>query len=218
VAPSSGQSARRSRRGRPPEAEREPRRQAALAAAAAEITERGYAALTMLAVARRAGSSKESLYAWFGSKDGMVAELIRQQAAQTNQAVEAALRDDREPRDVLRLIVGNLLDLLVGETSLALNRAAMASPELATVLLRHGRHTTGPLVERYLAKLARDGIIDADDPAEAFRLLYGLVIQDTQIRALLGEEAPTRSQRTAQAEVAVGRFLALTTDGRTGAS
>jgi hypothetical protein len=94
----------------------------------------------------------------------------------------------------------------------------MASPELATVLLRHGRHTTGPLVERYLAKLARDGVIDADDPAEAFRLLYGLVIQDTQIRALLGEEAPTRSQRTAQAEVAVGRFLALTTDGRTGAS
>lgn len=165
----------------------------------------------MLGVARRAGSSKESLYAWFGNKQGMVAELIRRQSARTNTAVEAALAHDREPRDQLVAIATNLLDLLVGETSLALNRAATTSPELAAVLLRHGRHTTGPLIERYLATLAHAGVIDIDDPAEAFRLLYGLTIQDSQIRALLGETPPTRSERTRQATLAVDRFLTLTT-------
>jgi transcriptional repressor AefR-like protein len=87
----------------------------------------------------------------------------------------------------------------------------MSSAELAAVLLRHGRHTTGPLIERYLATLAHTGVLAIDDPAEAFRLLYGLVIQDSQIRALLGETPPTRAQRTRQATLAVDRFLALTT-------
>ena len=164
----------------------------------------------MLAVARRAGSSKESLYAWFENKDGMVAELIRRQAARTNTAVAAALEDDHEPREMLVAIATNLLDLLVGETSLALNRAAMSSPELAAVLRRDGRHTTGPLIERYLATLAKAHTIDMDDPAEAFCLLYGLVIQDTQIRALLGETPPTRAARARHATLAVDRFLALT--------
>ena len=35
----------------------------------------------------------------------------------------------------------------------ALNRAAMASPELAETLLASGRHRVGPLVERYLATI-----------------------------------------------------------------
>ena len=46
-------------------------------------------------VAARAGSSKESLYVWFGSKEGLVAELIRRQSARTNTAVESALASSR---------------------------------------------------------------------------------------------------------------------------
>ncbi len=197
------------RRGRPPAAEQAQRRRAALDAALAEITERGYEAVTVLDIARRAGASKESLYAWYGSKQGIVEAVIRQQAEGVNERVDAALRPDAEPRTALVGIATNLLRLLLGETSLALNRAAMTSPALAAALLENGRHRTGPLVERYLARQAAAGRLAIDSPAEAFQLFYGLVLRDLQIRALLGEPPPTGRRLRAEAGTAVERFLRL---------
>jgi hypothetical protein len=78
------------------------------------------------------------------------------------------------------------------------------------VLLAQGRHRTGPIVEAYLARLAAAGRLRIDDPADAFQLLYGLVIQDLQIRVLLGEAPPPPTALAAQARTAVDRFLALT--------
>jgi AcrR family transcriptional regulator len=196
---------RRHPAGRPPAAERAARRDAALDAAVAELCEGGLERLTMTAVARRAGSSKESLYTWFGSKQGMVAAVIRRESAATNERVEAALRrPGADHRGVLVGIARNLLGLLTGEVSLALNRAAMSSPALAAELLAHGRHTTGPIVEGYLARLG------LEDPDDAFRLLYGLTVQDAQIRALLGEAPPDAAEKDDRARRAVDRFVALT--------
>jgi hypothetical protein len=62
----------------------------------------------------------------------------------------------------------------------------------------------------YRARLAEAGRLPVDDPAEAFQLLYGLVIQDLQIRVLLGEAPPPPTALAAQARTAVNRFLALT--------
>jgi AcrR family transcriptional regulator len=203
------------RRGRPPAAERAARRDAALDAALAEIGDNGFERLTMSAVAARAGSSKESLYAWFGSKEGLVGHLIRRQSSRTNAAVEAALATNQPSSEVLVGIATNLLNVLLSDTSLALNRAAMSSPALAKILLQQGRHTTGPLIERYLAQLQQEGMIQIEDPAEAFCLFYGLTIQDSQIRALLGERPPDASERARRAELAVGRFLALAASPQT---
>jgi AcrR family transcriptional regulator len=202
-----------SRRGRPPASERPLRRAAALDAARAELVESGYDAMTMQQVAQRAGSSKESLYKWFGSKQGLVAELIAEQSTSTNAAVKAALENDEDSRTTLTLIATNLLELLVSPVSLALNRAAVTAPDVAADLLKLGRHTTGPLIETYLAKLHREGVLEVEHPAEAFRLLYGLVVQDTQIRALLGESPPSQAARNRQATTAVDRFWSLCSRG-----
>jgi len=78
------------------------------------------------------------------------------------------------------------------------------------VLLAEGRHRTGPIVEAYLARLAAAGRLRIHDPAEAFQLLYGLVVQDLQIRVLLGEPPPPREALAARVRTAVERFLAIT--------
>jgi AcrR family transcriptional regulator len=195
------------RRGRPREGENGARRAAVLDAAFAELVERGYTGTTMLAVARRAGASKETLYSWFGDKRGLFAALVRRQSEQANAGVAEALAADRPPRETLTAFAVRLLRLLLGEASVAINRAAVAAPELAGVLLTEGRHTTGPLVAGYLADLAARGEIAPGDPEEAFRLLYGLVVSDAQIRVLLGEPPPADLEERARR--AVDRFLVL---------
>ncbi|MDQ1013318.1 hypothetical protein QFZ82_007803 [Streptomyces sp. V4I23] len=60
------------------------------------------------------------------------------------KSCSAALIDrPADPRTTLTAIAHDLLTLLVNDVSVALNRAAMTSPELAELLLRHGQHTTG---------------------------------------------------------------------------
>lgn len=203
-----------SRTGRLRAGQRDAREAAVLEAAAELLAERGYGGCTTRAIAQRAGASKETLYSWFGNKAGLFAALVERQAELTNARVEAALSEEGEVQATLTEFAGNLLRLLLGERSIAINRAAIAelstAPELADRLLAHGRHRTGPLVEAYLARQVEGGHLDIDDPADAFRLLYGLIVQDWQIRVLLGEPQPGPQWIEAQAALAVRRFLALT--------
>jgi len=176
------------------------------------LVDSGYEAATMLAVAQRAGASKETLYSWFGSKEGLLAALIRREAEQASAAVERALAGASDPRRTLVSFARGLLTLLLGERSLALNRAALASPELARALLAHGRHTTGPIVERYLARLAADNVIGCGRSSTQFELLYGLIVRDSQIRALLGETPLSPRQITTRSHEAVAAFFTLTAE------
>ena len=63
--------------------------------------------------------------------------------------------------------------------------------------------------ERYLARLHQEGLIQIADQAEAFCLFYGLTIQDSQIRALIGEPPPDAAARSRMARSPVSRFIAL---------
>ena len=180
-----------------------------LDAALGELVDRGYDKVTMLGVARRAGASKETIYSWFGSRDGLFAAVIERNADRSAERVTAALDSDGDPRATLAGYATGLLTLLTGDASIALNRAAMTSPELASLLLASGRHRIGPVVEQYLHRLHLAGDLDVPDPAAAFELLYGLVVQDTQIRVLLGEPPPTAAAIRRRAETAVERFVQL---------
>ncbi|MCB0882488.1 MAG: TetR/AcrR family transcriptional regulator [Thermoleophilia bacterium] len=198
------------RRGRLPAAERERRRRDILRAARELYVEHGYGATTMAMIARRAGASKETLYAWFGDKEGLTRELIEWGADESASAVAAALdQGDGDPVAALTAYADGLLTLLTGPPSVALNRAAMASPALARVLREAGRQRAGRLVSGYLGRLHRAGVIDAPDAEAAFGLLYGLVVQDTQIGVLLGAPAPSARDRAARARAAVERFMRL---------
>ena len=201
------------RRGRLPAAQREARRREVLDAAMAELVEQGAAAVTMAGVARRADASKETLYAWFGNREQLIGELIEANADDSAQHVQAALEhppvDVAGAREALTGYAVALLTLLTGPSSVELNRAAMASPALAQRLLASGRHRVGPLVQEYLRRLDAAGLLAVPDPAQAFRVLYGLVVRDAQIRVLLGEEAPSAPQIQAEAQAAIEQFFTL---------
>ncbi|GAA1674355.1 TetR/AcrR family transcriptional regulator [Fodinicola feengrottensis] len=56
-------------------------RQAILAAAADELTEKGYAALTVEGIAARAGAGKQTIYRWWPSKADVVLDALLEAAA-----------------------------------------------------------------------------------------------------------------------------------------
>ena len=63
-----------------------PRQQAVLTAALDLLVEAGDG-LTMTAVARRASCSKETLYKWFGDRDGLLTATVQWQAAKVRMPV-----------------------------------------------------------------------------------------------------------------------------------
>ncbi|SDU23954.1 TetR/AcrR family transcriptional regulator [Jiangella alkaliphila] len=192
-------------------------REDAILQAAGVVLERdGAAALSTRRVAEQARASKETIYARFGSRRGLLEALVLQQSTATNDLLRAALDApaDRPVRPVLEDAVAGLLTLLTGARSLALNRAAIAGvpadTDLAEVLYQRGRATTGPLFEALLARATASGELDCPDPAEAFGVLFGLAVRDAQITALLGGgPAWTRPMAEARATQAVALFYRL---------
>ena len=202
------------RHGRLPTAERAARRAQILDAAMDEITARGYEQATMAGIARRAGASKETLYAWFDDKAGLVKALIETSAFRFPDVPDPSVVTEGhtidEAREILIACASGLLALVVGREFVALSRAAVTSPELADVLLATGRSRIGSVVEAYLARLHDVGVIHAPDSRESFGLFYGIVVKDVQIRTLLGGVSPGPETRRVQAERAVDGFLVLT--------
>jgi AcrR family transcriptional regulator len=65
------------------------------------FTERGFDAASMDELAERAGVSKPVIYDQFGSKDGLLAEVVDALGIELNHAVILAVQGKTEPRELL---------------------------------------------------------------------------------------------------------------------
>jgi AcrR family transcriptional regulator len=192
-----------------------PRQQQVLTAALELLVESG-AGLTMTAVARRASCSKETLYKWFGDRDGLLTATVQWQAAKVRvPRVDRHRLDARTLRESIEQFARDLLGTLAGEVSVTLNRLAMShageeKPDLGRIVLENGRLEMGRRLKPVL-EAGRDArLIRFDSSEEAFRTFFGLVVRDVQIRLLLGDElklSPTDIERDARR--ATEQFLEL---------
>jgi len=192
-----------------------PRQQQVLTAALGLLVEGGDR-LTMTAVARRASCSKETLYKWFGDRDGLLTATVQWQAAKVRVPhVDRWHLDAAALRTSVEQFARDLLGTIVGEVSVTLNRLAIthAGEEkrgLGAIVLENG-----PLAIRQRLKPVLEAGRDArllrfESSEEAYRVFFGLVVRDVQIRLLLGEELKlTPAQIDHDAEAATEQFFAL---------
>ncbi|SFF24468.1 transcriptional regulator, TetR family [Aureimonas phyllosphaerae] len=149
--------------------------------------------LTMTAVARRASCSKETLYKWFGGRDGLLTATVQWQAAKVR-----AVPLDPQTLDRGRLeasLIGfatDWLTVLSGETSIALNRLAVGHAgsdrrDLGAIVLENGPAAMRQRLGSVLEAGRRAGLLSFSETGEAFSTFFGLTVRDTQIRLLLGE-------------------------------
>lgn len=171
--------------------------------------------LTMSAVARRASCSKETLYKWFGDRDGLLNATVKYQAARVHVAAIGPDPLDRAALTArLEGFALNWLTVISSETSLALNRVAIgqagADKSLGAIVLANGRFALGSRMKPVLEAGRKAGLLAFEDAEEAFRTLFGLVARDVQIRLLLGD-TPGLDPECIRADAirAVAQFFAL---------
>jgi AcrR family transcriptional regulator len=191
------------------------RQQAVLDATLAALVEEGDA-LTMSSVSRRASCSKETLYKWFGDRDGLLTATVRWQASKVNvPLVDKATLNQAALVATLETFARNWLAVISSGTSIALNRVAVShagsgKSKLGEIVLKNGRNAMGLRLEPVLLAARDAGLLAFQDSGEAFRTYFGLVLRDTQIRLLLGDELPlSASQISTEAHRATAHFMAL---------
>lgn len=184
--------------------------------AALSLLVEGKAAITMSSVADRASCSKETLYKWFGGRDGLLTATVQWQAAKVRALPVPPQGFDRETfRAGLKHFARDWLETITGATSVALNRLAVgeasdAGGTLGRIVLENGplamRQRLVPILEAGRAA----GLVEFASGGEAFRTFFGLVVGDLQIRLLLGDnDLAGRRAIDADAERAAAQFLAL---------
>lgn len=193
-----------------------PRQNAVLDSALRLLVDGGEKALTTAGVARAANCSKESLYKWFGDRDGILSAMIGFQASKVRTFDERSERLTTESlRAHLVVFARDLLDVLSGDVSLALNRLAIGQAsrdgsKLGEMLQEHGRRQIGKRAGALLDAGRRAGLLTFEDGEDAYGTLYGLVVSDLHLRMLLGEDMSRAKQSFSQrAERAVDAFLSL---------
>jgi AcrR family transcriptional regulator len=192
-----------------------PRQQAVLTAALALLVEGGDK-LTMTAVARRASCSKETLYKWFGDRDGLLTATVQWQAAKVRMPhVDRRHLDAAALRASVDQFARDLLATIAGEVSVTLNRLAIghAGVEkrgLGAIVLENGPLAIRSRLKPVLEAGREARLLNFESSEEAYRTFFGLVVRDTQIRLLLGERLRlTPRQIEDEAAVATERFFAL---------
>ena len=193
-----------------------PRQREVLECALRLLVQGGDRALTTARIAREANCSKQSLYKWFGDRDGVLAAVIAHQASKVRVATPRQDRRDRAGLEAdLVVFASDLLAVLAGDASLALNRLAIGQASrdgavLGRLVLDRGRRTIETRARALLEAGRAAGHIEAPDLGEAYRTLYGLIIGDWHVRLLLGDRpAESETDRRAEARRAVDHFFRL---------
>ncbi len=191
-----------------------PRQQAVLTAALDLLVEAGDG-LTMTAVARRASCSKETLYKWFGDRDGLLTATVQWQAAKVRvPLIDRKTLDPNSLRSSIQQFARDLLSTISGSTSVALNRLAITHATedngLGAIVLDNGRFAISKRLKPVL-EAGRDArMLRFDNSDTAFRTFFGLVLRDVQIRLLLGDKLTlTAKEIEADAERATDQFFIL---------
>lgn len=191
------------------------RQQEVLTAALALMVEAGDA-FTMNAVAMRANCSKETLYKWFGDRDGLLTATVQWQASKVKiEPLEGEGLDRKTLQTSLERFAARWLEVLSGDVSIALNRLAVShagssKSGLGRIVLKNGPVAMAKRLKPVLELGRAAGLLTFDDIDEAFRSFFGLVVRDMQIRALLGDDVSKALVKTDQdAERATKQFFAL---------
>lgn len=152
----------------------------------------GYDGISMLKIAKAAKASNETLYRWYGDKKGLFLSLVESNAKEVATLLEKQIDSAAITPKTLQMLGEKLLQLLVSDRAIALNKAAAGDPtgELGAALAQAGRDAIFPMIAQVFKQLCQSQNL-APSQAKKFADIYiRLLIGDLQIRRTTGAIAP----------------------------
>ncbi|MCO6417103.1 TetR/AcrR family transcriptional regulator [Siccirubricoccus sp. KC 17139] len=186
---------------------------AVLDAAAELFLAQGYAAVSMDAVARQAGVSKATLYAYFPGKDALFRAVISERCERMAREAVTERGHDGPLLPALVRLGTVLLRFLMAKETLAIYRTVklelLREPALAEIFYAAGPALTRSRLGAWITEEQRRGRIRPEaDPARAAVDFTALLRGDLWFRASLGlPPAPDEAAIAAEAAAAAEVFL-----------
>lgn len=188
------------------------RRRAMIEAAAELFLERGYEKTSLGDVVKRSGGSLATLYAAFGSKEGLFEAIV---AEISEQILAEFAEPELEPQSLeqaLQQFGERFLGMILCPNALRWHRMCLAEghqfPALREALLRSGPGRVRSRLADYLAAQERAGRIRLEDPGEAAVHFVALLKSESHFAAVCGDPVDlSAAQVTRQARRAVEVFL-----------
>lgn len=189
------------------------KREAILLAATRVFLDQGYGAASMDAIARAAGVSKQTIYAYFVGKAALFEATVLERSDRLLEPFPADTDTLHDPETTLRAIARRFLELILSPETVGRFRVIVAEsgrfPELAEAFYRSGPERVGGRLSAYLAELDRREILRVTDPKAASIHFFGMVRGDLFLRQLLGLGEPPRGGELDRiVDGAVSAFLA----------
>lgn len=176
------------------------------------IAEKGFHATSMLAVAKAAKASNQTLYKKYGDKIGLFKMLVARNADSVKREIKGKLSTDIPALYAIAEIAPTLLTMLLGTKAVALNQAAAGDPsgELGRALSDQGRNTIAPLFTKLIEKAMQEGGLAQADPSHVLQVYFNLLIGDLQVRRVTGAmPVPTPTLITARCQSAQDTLIQL---------
>lgn len=200
--------ARAIRRGRPRDTAKD---QAILLAAGDLFMEHGYEAVSVDAVAQRAGVSKATIYARYADKDALFAAVLRQECERAVSPDSFFPAEDQPVRDTLILLATRFLDLVTGEKAMQMNRVLVAetgrAPRMAELFYETAVLTLKNRFADWLRGETAAGRLNVRDADGAAWRYLGGVKGEAHLRASFGLPPIPSLQLKAHIEAAADEFL-----------
>ena len=174
----------------------------------------GYEATTMSAIAKEMGGSKGTLWSYFSSKEELLAAVIDTASAAFQSFMGAILNPQKDIRVVLTRFCETFLERISRPEAIALQRLIISQadrfPEIGRVFYDHAPAINHATLSEFLKRQMAAGVLRADDPSDAARMLLDLCTAGYHDRVLYGvetQDAAIERREAAENCPAVSRLL-----------
>ena len=168
----------------------------------------------MIAIAKKAECSLETLYTAYPNKQAMFGALITRKASGTFDAM-GPLSPERDLREALVRYAVEMLAMMARPDTRGLHSLVIGEsrnfPELAKNFWNEGYGRALEVVKIFFAAKNRRGNPEIADPAYAAEVFLALLLGDVTMRSTLGLKtlSDTKKQQMEWAEKSVDLFLTL---------
>ena len=187
------------------------RRAAILELALRSFLRNGYEATSMSAIAKELGGSKGTLWSYFSSKEQLLAAVIDSAADAFQSSMLEILDTKKNIRMVLIRFCETFLERISRPKAIALQRLIISQadrfPEIGRLYYDHAASINFATVSDFLKRQMAAGVLRADNPNEAARMLLDLCTAGYHDLVLYGIESASRTVEKREAARVVKQFL-----------